>query len=121
MVFEQTANEPIVLSNLILDCNAQMEQASAAMASMLVDGPMNKRAILQAFGSFELNFRMCCDIAERAVAFVIQADTCATQEERDCLLIKVRGIERRWGQIIYKIECWIQTFGIVQPDLGWVH
>jgi hypothetical protein len=118
---QQTQSEPVQLSQMVIDCNTQIEQAYKLVTSALIAGCSDKRGVLQAFESFELNYHLCCDISDRCVATAIDLDTSATDEERDNLTCKVHGIQRRWGEMLFHIECGIRLFGVVQMPTQMVH
>ena len=92
-----------------------MEQAYRLVTSALISGCQDKLAVLHAAESFETNYHLCCDIADKAVAIAINLDADATQEERDNLRSKVQGIQRRWGEMLHHVESGLSLFGVVSP------
>jgi len=118
----QQVSEPVILSSMIVDCDAQMAEGFRLMSQMFLSGATNKRAVLHAFESFETNYNCCCDITDRCVTLAIDADKTATDEDRDILCSKIRGIQMRWAEMIRHAEAGIMLFGVIADvSRRWMH
>jgi hypothetical protein len=115
-------SEPIILSQIVIDCDQQMHQSFRLMGNMLLTGTTNKREILRTFGYYEDSFHMCCDVCNAAVAKAIELDKGATDEERHKLRAQVGDLEFKWQSWLHHVEAGIRLFGVVADvPANWVN